>query len=261
VTEQEWMLYADPDPWRRVTHPMLVFLESIGRASERKLRLFAVACCRLLFRKVRVHPWDEHQVNVAERYADSAASADELRGAHGYPPDNWLLQLISIPGGNPLIAPSEWSQSPRTAMQACWNAAELEFGIGVADSTAGNAAWGATVQGTVMPNDNGVSEARLVAELAIQCDLLRCIFGNPFRVVVLAPAVLSWNDGTIVRLAQAAYEERHLPEGTLDNGRLAVLADALEEAGCTDADILDHLRGPGPHVRGCWAVDLCLGKS
>ena len=74
-------------------------------------------------------------------------------------------------------------------------------------------------------------------------------------------AVLAWNDATVVRLAQAAYEERHLPAGTLDNGRLAVLADALEEAGCTDADLLSHLRGSGPHVRGCWPVDLCMGKS
>jgi hypothetical protein len=90
---------------------------------------------------------------------------------------------------------------------------------------------------------------------------LHDIFGNPFRPVTIAPAVLAWNDATVVRLAQAGYDERHLPAGTLDNGRLAVLADALEEAGCTDADILGHLRGPGSHVRGCWAVDLCLGKS
>jgi hypothetical protein len=87
------------------------------------------------------------------------------------------------------------------------------------------------------------------------------IFGNPFRPVVISPALLAWNDALVVRLAQAAYEERHLPEGTLDNTRLLILADALEEAGCTNADILGHLRGPGPHVRGCWVVDLCLGKS
>jgi hypothetical protein len=65
----------------------------------------------------------------------------------------------------------------------------------------------------------------------------------------------------VARLAQAAYDERHMPEGTLDTSRLAVLADALEEAGCSVADILNHLRGPGPHVRGCWLVYLCLGKS
>ena len=98
-------------------------------------------------------------------------------------------------------------------------------------------------------------------ELEAGCHLLRCIFGNPFRPASLAPAWLSWHDATVVRLAQAAYEERQMPAGTLDNGRLAVLADGLEEAGCTSEDILGHLRGPGPHVRGCWAVDRCLGKS
>jgi hypothetical protein len=93
------------------------------------------------------------------------------------------------------------------------------------------------------------------------CNLLRCIFGNPFRPVSLDPSWLSWHDGLVGCLAQAAFDERHLPSRTLDNVRLAILADALEEAGCTDADILSHLRGPGTHVHGCWAVDLCLGKS
>ena len=65
----------------------------------------------------------------------------------------------------------------------------------------------------------------------------------------------------MVALARVAYDQRELPSGTLDVARLAVLADALEEAGCTDADLLGHLRGPGPHARGCWAVDLLLGKS
>ena len=62
-------------------------------------------------------------------------------------------------------------------------------------------------------------------------------------------------------LAQAAYEERHSSSGELDMGRLTILADALEEAGCTNADLLGHLRGPGPHVRGCFAVDLLTGQS
>jgi hypothetical protein len=98
--------------------------------------------------------------------------------------------------------------------------------------------------------------------LSIQCDLLRDIFGNPFRAVTcVEPDWLAWQDGTLLQLARAAYEQRRLPEGTLDPGRLGVLADALEDAGCTDAELLAHLRGPGPHVRGCWAVDLVLGKS
>ncbi|MCI0456355.1 MAG: hypothetical protein L0Z62_05185 [Gemmataceae bacterium] len=91
--------------------------------------------------------------------------------------------------------------------------------------------------------------------------LLRDLFGNPFRPVAVDPSWLTWYGGTVLRLAQATYHERHLPEGTLDSPRLAVLADALEEAGCTDADILGHLRGPGPHVRGCWVIDLLLGKN
>jgi hypothetical protein len=73
--------------------------------------------------------------------------------------------------------------------------------------------------------------------------------------------VLSWNDGCVVKLATAAYKCRRLPAGTLDPDRLAVLADALQEAGVSDSDILTHCRGPGPHVRGCFVLDLILGKS
>jgi hypothetical protein len=76
------------------------------------------------------------------------------------------------------------------------------------------------------------------------------------------PAWLTWNGTTVPRLAVTTYEERVLPAGTLDASRLAVLADALEEAGCHHRDILGHLREQGGvHVRGCWAVDLLLRKS
>jgi hypothetical protein len=92
-------------------------------------------------------------------------------------------------------------------------------------------------------------------------DIIRDIIGNPFRPVTVCHAWLAWHNGLVVRLAEAAYQERHLPAGTLDNERLAVLADALEEAGCQDVQILGHLRGGRDHVRGCWAVDLVLSKS
>jgi hypothetical protein len=95
-----------------------------------------------------------------------------------------------------------------------------------------------------------------------QARLLRDIFGPgsflPLPTINLS--WLSWNGGTVKHLAEAAYGERHLPSGHLDRGRLAVLADALTDAGCQDAELLEHLRGPGPHVRGCWAVDLLLAK-
>ena len=62
-------------------------------------------------------------------------------------------------------------------------------------------------------------------------------------------------------LAQAADDERILPAGTLEPDRLAILADALEDAGCTDSEILNHCRWPGSHIRGCWVLDLLLSKD
>jgi hypothetical protein len=89
-----------------------------------------------------------------------------------------------------------------------------------------------------------------------QCNLLRELCGNPFRPSPnIDPAWLAWSDGVVARLARTAYDERDPEGGTLDNTRLGVLADALEEAGCADPAILGHLRAPGPHVRGCWALD------
>jgi hypothetical protein len=81
--------------------------------------------------------------------------------------------------------------------------------------------------------------------------ILRDIFGNPFRPPTLDSA---WKTDTVLALAQGAYDE-----GAFDH--LPILADALEDAGCANADLLFHLRSPGPHVRGCWALDLILGKS
>ncbi len=84
--------------------------------------------------------------------------------------------------------------------------------------------------------------------------MLRDIFGNPFRPVALDSSLLAWNDGTVRKMALVTYDERAFD-------RLPLLADALEDAGCSEAEILAHCRGPGPHVRGCWVVDLLLGKK
>ena len=65
----------------------------------------------------------------------------------------------------------------------------------------------------------------------------------------------------MVKLAQAAYDDRELPAGTLDPMRLGILADALEDAGCAEEVVLSHLRSTGPHVRGCWVTDRILGKQ
>jgi hypothetical protein len=90
--------------------------------------------------------------------------------------------------------------------------------------------------------------------------ILRDIFGNPFRPITITPAILTWHDGTIPRLAQAIYEERQMLAGTFDPARMNILADALLDAGCDNEDIIQHCRSDKPHVRGCWAVDLILEK-
>jgi hypothetical protein len=85
----------------------------------------------------------------------------------------------------------------------------------------------------------------------VQCQLLRDIFGSPSRPTGIDPR---WRSGDAVGVAWGIYDDRAFD-------RLPILADALEEAGCTNADLLSHLRGPGPHARGCWALDLVLGLS
>ena len=97
----------------------------------------------------------------------------------------------------------------------------------------------------------------MLRERESQANLVRDVFGNPDRPRPTVPAsVRAWKSRKIPRLARAAVEERHLPDGTLDFALLVTLAGALEEAGCDDRELLGHLRGPGPHVRGCWAADL-----
>jgi hypothetical protein len=98
-------------------------------------------------------------------------------------------------------------------------------------------------------------------EAARQPQVVRDIFGNPFHPVDLDPLVLKYKDGLVVRLAQDAYDNRRLPEGHVDPARIAAVADALEQAGCDNHEILSHLRQQESHYRGCWCIDLLLGKS
>jgi hypothetical protein len=88
-------------------------------------------------------------------------------------------------------------------------------------------------------------------ELTAHAGLLRDLFGNPFRPVTIDPTGLTPN---VVMLARSFYHDRNF-------AGLPILADALEESGCTSPDLLDHLRGPGPHVLGCWALDTVLNKG
>ncbi|MBP3955563.1 hypothetical protein J8F10_09745 [Gemmata sp. G18] len=94
-------------------------------------------------------------------------------------------------------------------------------------------------------------KARLVEEQKHQAMLVREVFGNPLHSVVFSPDLCT---NTVLTLAQQMYEGREF-------SAMPILADALQDAGCDDTDVLDHCRGSGPHVRGCWVVDLILGKE
>jgi hypothetical protein len=213
MDESAWLIGANPTR-------MLEFVSTTS--SERKLRLFACACCRRIF-----HPFQSERqvkpVDAAERFAEGVineAALNIVRGA-------W-------PGRN---------------RQFLGGREHCEFG-----AIAG-----------VLERDvkKGTGQAmRMVSAMgASPRAVLHCIFGNPFQPIRLDPAWLAWSDGTVSHLAVAAHAERILPRGELDSARLGVLADALEDAGCTDSVILGHLRDPGPHYCGCWAVDLLLGRS
>jgi hypothetical protein len=130
----------------------------------------------------------------------------------------------------------------------------LGAGLAVTASPASDAAEAASGKAVLVAGDG---------ELPGQAALLRDIFGPLlFRPVPIDPAWLAWNGGAVRKLAEAAYAERSLPAGTLECHRLAVLADALEEAGCTEPEILEHCRQQGSlHVRGCWVIDMLLGKE
>jgi hypothetical protein len=217
MTEAEWAECQDPGP-------MLEFLQ--GKVSDRKLRLFACGCCRRVWDLLR----DERNrkaVEAVEAFADGCVKRQ-------------ALESVAAAADRAIGPVSLDSQAAEYAATASAVAA----GLGPVDQVAAAAATAAAVVEVNWLPLKWDEEAR-------QADLLRCIAGNPFRPVPVAPA---WRTADALRLAQAIYDERAFD-------RLPILADALEEAGATDAPLLGHLRGPGPHVRGCWAVDLLLGKG
>ena len=231
MTEADWLAATNPQT-------MLKFVQGSGKASDRKLRQFAVACCRLIWHEI-TDERSRQAVEVAQRFADEKATGNELAIARDAAPPSYRTYLSNgFPYPDELAA----SAAAECAAESIDTQALLDdiFGYGVFD----------------------------YVDMKLDCDgysvaatILRETFGNPFRPISLNPSWLTWNDGTVRRLAEAIYGERELPSGHLDVTRLAVLADALEDAGCADPDLLGHLRGPGPHVRGCWVIELLTGKE
>jgi hypothetical protein len=258
MTEAQWLAATDPSP-------LLAFLQ--GNVSDRKQRLFACGCCRRIWHllsdersREAVEGVERHAEGLAteEEWAAACASANAAAAAA----TEALSEADALDGEDRLTAPAY-----AAAEAACSAAGSLCFVL-EAPPRAANAAFSAAcavgcnaeaaayATGADGRAARRADEAALAAECVAQANLLRDLVGDPFRKLPpVALSLLTWNGGMVRRLAEAAHDNRVLPSGHLDPARLAVMADALEEAGCTEAELLGHLRGPGPHVRGCWAVD------
>jgi hypothetical protein len=197
-------------------------LTHLRTASARKLRLFACACCRRIWRLL-TDERSRQAVEAAEQWADGLLGPKELK----------VVQKAAA-----AAARKHFSGADYYATQAASEVAtpRKEWVV--------HTAWCCRY---------ALGGKRLEEE-RVQCDLLRDIFGIPWRPVSVDPSWLVCQDGAVRRLAQSIYDERVFD-------RLPILADALEDAGCDSADLLAHCRGPGPHVRGCWVIDALLGKQ
>jgi hypothetical protein len=223
MTEAEWLACEEPQK-------LLGLLRS--RASERKLRLFTVACCRLVWHLL-IDEGSRLAVEVAECHADGLVPDTELDSAFSRACDASRAVRRDSPSETMLLfrRPRDREKVNRAAFIAAFAA-----GNGV---------------GNIENHIRSPETSAHLLDGACRCRLLRDIFGSPFRAITLNP---SWLTRTVTSLAVAIYDDRAFD-------RMPILADALEDAGCTDAGILEHCRRGADHVRGCWVLDLLLAKE
>jgi hypothetical protein len=231
MTEQQWL--TETHPWY-----MLTFVS--GRSCLRKLRLFICACCR---RVMHVMNYKQliRAVIAGEGYADGKRTEDERIQAYGAAQQIAWDHRYKEEDNSPVLYDCAF---------AAVRAATSDTYLSLSDAQ--------EVVRAIVKVKHAVQETTFANEIRQLTSLVCCVFGNPFRPVNVDPA---WWSSNVIGLAHAAYEDRQLPSGVFNNLRMGVLADALEEAGCDNGDILDHLRGGGEHVRGCWVIDLLLGKT
>jgi hypothetical protein len=236
MTSSDWLTSTDPQT-------MIAFLQDNGRASQRKQRLFAAACSRRLWHLL-VHDASREAIEVAERFAEGLATGDELYRANKAADEvrQFLPQAAGEASEACFAAVEAVPEDARDHLAAYFPAARA---IGWVNATA----------------DVPDTQAE-IAERSVQTAILRDIFGNPFHPLSpLSTALLEWQDRLILHLATAIYDNRLLPSGKLDPDRIAVLADALLDAGCTDAELLGHLRSEGSHYRGCRVLEAIMDRQ
>jgi hypothetical protein len=239
MTEAEWGSCTNPSA-------MLRFLK--GKASERKLRLFAVACCRAVD-AIMADERCRGLVECAERRSDGSVGADEWAAAQA-------TSRAAVRAAPHLLA-SHGGGAPADDPSAVRLWAAFAAACSVADPAEEAPTFFAlqAAMNAHLAAQAGAGGAKAAKWSPTQVGFIRDLFGNPWRPCqAIRPEWAAWNDGCVVKLAKAIYDERRF-------GDLPVLADALEDAGCTDAELLGHLRSPGPHVLGCWATDVILGRS
>jgi hypothetical protein len=245
VSEDDWTACTDPQL-------MLMLLRSRRAATDRKLRLFACACCRRIWDRFP-HPLNRDLVVAVEDHPDGRFEDEDIQAAarassavepeSSGQPAYWVAKALGR-GFYKLTA------AESAALVACKAMAldDPEYGHRAEVALFWSAPRGDFAARVVsLPTPVPVIQA----EAAAQAVLLREVFGKPLSPVQFEA---SWRTEAVVGLARGMYESR-------DFGPMSVLADALEDAGCADHDILAHCRGDGPHVRGCWVVDAVLGKT
>lgn len=230
MTEHEWLACTDPTP-------MLEFLR--GKASDRKLRLFAAGSARLASAWL-VHPNSKAALEACEKVAEGTSSPDILLPIHRAAWDVLSLEpysdlhVAAARAAGRAVQEQAYEAANLTKNEIVELNAEMEEEKVTSENEKYRAYWIGKTRGEM-----------------ILVEFLRDIFGNPFHSVPVIPV---WLTSTIITLAHMIYDSRAFD-------RLPILADHLQDVGCDDADILSHCRRPGPHVRGCWVVDLLLGKA
>lgn len=229
--------------WRAATSPIQMVPRLPADTSDRKLRLYAAACCRHYWAEV---PWDgaDEVLDAAERYADGLAGYADLRAT-----------IARVAG--PEVPPQDHPARPCVALGL--EGAALAALTGSPSPPAVRADLLRCVMGHPFPRPAPKPRRGLGA--AVVSALARWVSGSPQQPtadadtgpvgVVFEP---EWRTEAVVALSRGIYDDRAFE-------RLPVLADALEDAGCADPDILAHCRGGGPHARGCWVIDAALGAT
>lgn len=240
MTEAEWQASDKP-------LEIIRWLLDGRFVSWRKCRLFAYACCDCIADLCHQEGCHE-SLQAVELYAEGRAGIDQVNHAHE------AASLAAEQVCSRLPYPDYMTLAGHYATYAAYwatrycddQALSVAWWVprAIARKTIGSPRNLTPEQLAILQRVEGDEEARLAK-------LFRDVFGNPFRTVEINPA---WLTSTVTQLAETIYADRSFD-------CLPILADALEEAGCTDADILNHCRQPGEHVRGCWVVDLLLGKA